>query len=283
MTRTVVLMTALVLIFMWLGSMIGGAEGMQTAFLIACGMNFFSYFFSDKMVLAQYKAKEVTASTEPELYAIVSRLAQTANLPMPKVYIIPEQVPNAFATGRNPQHAAVAATQGLLELLTPQEIEGVLAHEMSHVRHYDILIGSVASMFAGAIAMLGNAARIAGAGTTDSRGNGRSNPLFMLVGVIVMPIAATIIQMAISRTREFKADEGAARLTQHPEWLMSALSKLEGYAKNYQMQRATAQTAHMFIVNPFSGFARQFSSLFSTHPSTQARLARLAEIQKQLR
>lgn len=283
MTRTVVLMTALVLIFMWIGNAVDGTEGMQTAFLMACGMNFFSYFFSDKMVLAHYKAKEVTAANEPELYDIVARLAQKANLPMPKVYIIPEQVPNAFATGRNPKHAAVAATQGLLQLLTPQEVEGVLAHEMSHVRHYDILIGSVAAMFAGAIAMLGNAARVVGAGATDSNGNRSSNPLFVLIGAIVMPIAATIIQMAISRTREFKADEGAAHLTQHPEWLMSALSKLEGYAKNYQMRGATAQTAHMFIINPFSGFARQFSSLFSTHPSTQARLQRLAEIQKQLR
>ena len=283
MTRTVVLMTALVLIFMWIGNAVGGTEGMQTAFLVACGMNFFSYFFSDKMVLAHYKAKEVTAANEPELYDIVARLAQKANLPIPKVYIIPEQVPNAFATGRNPEHAAVAATQGLLQLLTPQEVEGVLAHEMSHVRHYDILIGSVAAMFAGAIAMLGNVARVASAGVTDDNRSRSSNPLFILIGTIVMPIAATIIQMAISRTREFKADEGAAYLTQHPEWLMSALSKLEGYAKNYQMRGATAQTAHMFIINPFSGFARQFSSLFSTHPSTQARLQRLAEIQKQLR
>lgn len=283
MTRTVVLMIALMLIFMWFGQLIGGTQGMQTAFLIACAMNFFSYFFSDKLVLAHYKAKEVTSATEPQLYMIVAKLAQRANLPMPKVYIIPEQVPNAFATGRNHNHAAVAATQGLLQLLTPQEIEGVLAHEMSHIRHYDILIGSVASVFAGAIAMLGNAARLAGGGSANENDRSRSNPLFILIGAIVMPLAASIIQMAISRTREYKADAGAAHLTEHPEWLMSALQKLDNYAKNYQMTHANAQTAHMFIINPFSGLSRQFSNLFSTHPSTKDRIAKLAEIQKQLR
>ena len=187
---------------------------------------------------------------------------------MPKVYIIPEQVPNAFATGRNPKHAAVAATQGLLNLMTPQEIEGVLAHEMSHVRHYDILIGTIAAVFAGAIAMLGNFA---------NRNRQTSNGKRGLIAALVMPIAATIIQMSISRSREYRADEGAASLTGHPEWLMSALTKLEGYAKNQTMGRATSQTAHMFIVNPFSG-AQQLSRLFSTHPSTEQRLARLEAI-----
>lgn len=282
MTRTIVLMSVLMLIFVWIGNMLGGAEGMKMAFLAACGMNFFSYFFSDKLVLAHYKAKEVTAATEPQLYEIVSRLAQKANLPMPKVYTIPENVPNAFATGRNPKHAAVAATQGLLQLLTPQEVEGVLAHEMSHVRHYDILIGSVAAVFAGAIAMLGNMARTVG-GANDNRSQNRGNPLFTLIAVIVMPIAAGIIQMAISRTREYKADEGAAYLTQHPEWLMNALSKLDNYAKNYQMQNANPQTAHMFIINPFNGWQRAFSSLFSTHPSTADRIAALQKIQAHLR
>lgn len=278
MTRTVVLMSALMLIFVWIGNMLGGTEGMKIAFWAACGMNFFSYFFSDKLVLAHYKAKEVTASTEPQLYETVARLAQKANLPMPKVYIIPENVPNAFATGRNPKHAAVAATQGLLQLLTPQEVEGVLAHEMSHVRHYDILIGSVAAVFAGAIAMLGNMARTVGA-ANDNRSQNRGNPLFTLIAVIVMPIAAGIIQMAISRTREYKADEGAARLTEHPEWLMSALSKLDNYAKNYSMRGANAQTAHMFIVNPFGNFRQAFGSLFSTHPSTADRIAALQKMQ----
>ncbi|MBQ9034847.1 MAG: zinc metalloprotease HtpX [Alphaproteobacteria bacterium] len=278
MTRTVVLMSVLMLIFVWIGNMLGGMEGMKMAFFAACGMNFFSYFFSDKLVLAHYKAKEVTAATEPQLYEIVARLAQKANLPMPKVYIIPESVPNAFATGRNPKHAAVAATQGLLQLLTPQEVEGVLAHEMSHVRHYDILIGSVAAVFAGAIAMLGNMARTVGA-ANDNRSQNRGNPLFTLIAVIVMPIAAGIIQMAISRTREYKADEGAARLTEHPEWLMSALFKLDNYAKNYPMRGANAQTAHMFIVNPFGNFRQTFSSLFATHPSTADRIAALQKMQ----
>lgn len=282
MTRTIILMSVLMLIFVWIGNMLGGSEGMKIAFLATCAMNFFSYFFSDKLVLAHYKAKEVTATTEPQLYDIVARLAKKANLPMPKVYIVPEQVPNAFATGRNPQHAAVAATQGLLRLLTPQEVEGVLAHEMSHVRHYDILIGSVAAVFAGAIAMLGNMARVVGS-TTNNNSQARTNPLFTLLAVIVMPVAAAIIQMAISRTREYKADEGAAHLTGHPEWLMGALAKLDNYAKNYQMQGANPQTAHMFIINPFRGWQTAFSSLFSTHPSTAARIAALQKIQALLK
>ena len=198
MIRTILLMTGLVLLFMYVGNIVGGEQGMKIAFLMACGMNFFSYFFSDKMVLKHYKAVEVTAQSQPDLYQIVQRLSNKAGLPMPKVYIVPDEVPNAFATGRNPSHAAVAATKGLLQLMTPQEIEGVLAHEMSHVRHYDILIGSVASVFAGAIAMLGNAARYTSATQTNSRRSGNGGAL---LAVILMPLAAGIIQMAISPTR----------------------------------------------------------------------------------
>ena len=275
--KTFLLMTVLVLIFMFVGDALGGVEGMKIAFFAAMGMNFFSYFFSDTLVLKHYQAKEVNPQNAPELYQIVKRLAEKAQLPMPKVYTIPEQVPNAFATGRNPQHAAVAATEGLLKILTPQEIEGVLAHEMSHVRHHDILISSVASVFAGAIAMLGNMART----HTRNNNNGRDNGATLL-GVILMPIAASIIQMSISRTREYAADKGAAVLTRHPEWLMSALTKLEEYAKNYQMRQANSQTAHMFIVNPFSGVKSNFSSLFSTHPSTKDRLARLEELRREM-
>lgn len=275
-TKTFLLMLGLVFIFVYVGKLIGGVEGMRWAFVAACGINFFSYFFSDKLVLKHYRATEVNEKQSPELYAIVKRLSANAGLPMPKVYIIPERVPNAFATGRNPKHAAVAATQGLLELMTPQEIEGVLAHEMSHVKHYDILISSVAAVFAGAIASLGNFARMRGGN------NNRSNGLFLLLGTILMPIAATIVQMSISRTREYAADEGAANLTKHPEWLMSALSKLENYARDYKMQNANSQTAHMFIINPFSGLNNVFSSLFSTHPSTSERIKKLAEIKRNI-
>lgn len=278
MSRTVMLMVVLMLIFMYVGNLLGGQEGMKAAFLAACGMNFFSYFFSDTLVLKQYKATEVTANTSPELYNIVQRLANKAGLPMPKVYIIPESVPNAFATGRSPSHAAVAATQGLLNLMTPQEVEGVLAHEMSHVKHRDILIGTVAAVFAGAIAMLANFARV----ETNNNQNTQKRNVGVLAAVL-LPIAATIIRMTISRTREYKADEGAAYLTGHPEWLMSALSKLEGYSQNYQMQNATAQTAHMFIVNPFNGITGSFTRLFATHPSTKDRLNALAAIQQKMR
>ena len=281
MIRTVVLMVALVLLFMFVGNAIAGEEGMKVAFLMACAMNFFSYFFSDKMVLSHYKAIEATPQSEPKLYSIVARLSKSAGLPMPKVYVVPDPVPNAFATGRNPSHAAVAATQGLLKTLSENEIEGVLAHEMSHVKHYDILIGSIAAVFAGAIAMLANVARYNAVARSETSSNRRQSGLGGIVAVVLMPIAATIIQMSISRTREYKADEGAARLTRHPEWLMSALSKLEDYAKNYSMKNATSQTAHMFIINPFSGM-KSLSSLFSTHPSTKDRLARLEELKREM-
>ncbi len=264
------------LLFMFVGNLVGGQEGMQAAFLAACAMNFVSYFFSDKLILKQYNAQEATPQSAPELYQIVQRLSAKAGLPMPKVYIIPEQVPNAFATGRSPDHAAVAATQGLLKLMTPQEIEGVLAHEMSHVKHRDILIGTIAATFAGAVAMLANMARVSTSGSSSANRNNNG-----ILAAILMPIAATIIRMTISRTREYKADEGAAYLTGHPEWLMSALSKLEGYSQNYQMQRASSQTAHMFIVNPFNGLS-DITRLFSTHPSTKDRLKALAQIQKKL-
>ncbi len=275
MSRTVLLMVALMLLFMYVGNLLGGEEGMKSAFLAACAMNFASYFFSDKLVLKQYNAKEATAQTAPELYQIVQRLSAKAGLPMPKVYIIPEQVPNAFATGRSPSHAAVAATQGLLNLMTPEEVEGVLAHEMSHVKHRDILIGTIAATFAGAVAMLANMTRISSSNQSSS--NSRPG----ILAAILLPIAATIIRMTISRTREYKADEGAAYLTGHPEWLMSALSKLESYSQNYQMRNATSQTAHMFIVNPFNGLS-SITRLFSTHPSTKDRLNALDNIRKKM-
>ena len=279
--KTAGLMMGLMLLFMFVGNLIAGQTGMIIAFLVAAGMNFFSYFFSDKLVLKHYKAVEVSRANAAGLYNIVERLADRANLPMPKVYIIPEQVPNAFATGRNPSHAAVAVTEGLLKLMDEKEVEGVLAHEMSHVNHYDILIGSVAAVFAGAIAMLGNFAKV-GAATGRNDANNRGGGAFMLLAAIVMPLAASVIQMAISRTREFKADAGAAKLTGHPEWLISALSKLDNYAKNYRMQNANSQTAHMFIINPFSGL-KGLTNLFSTHPTTADRIEKLTQIEQELK
>lgn len=278
--KTFILMTFLALIFMFFGGLIGGEQGVIIAFIVALGMNFFSYFFSDKLVLKHYHAVKVDENSAGGLYAIVRRLANAANVPMPSVYIIPEQIPNAFATGRNPNNAAVAVTEGLLNLLSENEIEGVLAHEMSHVRHYDILIGSVAAVFAGAIAILANFAKFGA--VFGGNENNRQNGILMLVAAIIMPIAAAIIQMAISRSREYKADAGAANLTKHPEWLISALNKLENYAQNRTMQNATPQSAHMFIINPFSGVKSSLSQLFRTHPSTKDRIARLNEIKQSM-
>ncbi len=272
--KTFLLMFALVAIFMYVGNLVAGQDGMVTALLIAGGINFVSYFFSDKMVLSHYKAMAVSQKNAPKLYEIVQRLATNASLPMPKVYIIPEEAPNAFATGRNPSHAAVAVTQGLLNLMTDEEIEGVLAHEMSHVRHYDILIGTVAAVFAGAIAMLGNVARYGQLSSNNTQRNRATG----LLAIVVMPIAAVIVQMAISRSREYKADEGAAQLTRHPEWLMSALQKLENYAKSITMKRVSPQTKHLFIVNPMCGISGGLSGLFSTHPSTADRISRLSKM-----
>ena len=277
-------MVALMLIFIAVGGYIGGEHGMMIAFLIAAGTNIFSYFFSDTLVLKRYNAIPVDESNAHGLYEIVSRLTQKANLPMPKIYIIPEEVPNAFATGRNPSHAAVAVTEGLLKILNENEIEGVLAHELSHIRHYDILTGSIAAILAGAIAMLANFAKIGGiAGQSSGSRRGGGNAIVMLALAILMPIAATIIQMAISREREYKADKGAAYLTGHPEWLASALRKLESYSNSYIMQNASEQSAHMFIVNPFGSLTNKLGVLFRTHPSTSDRIAELQRLEQEIK
>ena len=277
-------MVTLMLIFIAVGGYIGGEQGMMIAFLIAAGTNIFSYFFSDTLVLKRYNAIPVDESNAHGLYEIVSRLTQKANLPMPKIYIIPEEVPNAFATGRNPSHAAVAVTEGLLKILNENEIEGVLAHELSHVRHYDILTGSVAAILAGAIAMLANFAKVGGiAGQSGGSRRGGGNAIVMLALAILMPIAATIIQMAISREREYKADKGAAYLTGHPEWLASALRKLESYSNSYIMQNASEQSAHMFIVNPFGSLTNKLGVLFRTHPSTSDRIAELERLEQEIK
>ncbi len=275
--KTVFLLTFLTLMMVFVGNLLGGQTGMIIAFIAALGMNFFSYFNSDKLVLKRYNAHEVTRDQAHALFEIVERLAQRAGTPMPKVYIIPDSTPNAFATGRNPSHAAVAVTEGLLELLDAHEIEGVLAHEMSHVKHYDILIGTIAATIAGAIALL------AQFGMFFRGGDNRNNAIVSLVLMLVMPLAASIVQMAVSRNREYMADEGAARLTGHPEWLQSALSKLDMYARSGNLHNATPQTAHMFIINPFSGHNISFKSLFSTHPSTANRIERLEILKDQMR
>ena len=270
--KTVFLLTLLTVLFVWVGGLLGGQTGMMIAFVMAVGMNFWSYFNSDKMVLRHYNAVEVDESSAAGLYAIVKRLAHKAGTPMPKVYIIPDDVPNAFATGRNHSHAAVAITEGLLNILDEEEVEGVLAHEMSHVKHYDILVGTIAASIAGAIAMLANFGMMFGGGSSENR----PNPIIMIALMFLAPMAASIVQMAVSRNREFMADEGAARLTGHPEWLQSALAKLESYSRGHHiLKEATPESAHMFIINPFSGKDVSFKSLFSTHPSTEARIERL--------
>jgi heat shock protein HtpX len=274
--KTVVLLTVMTLLFVFVGGMMGGTQGMLIALVMAGVMNFVSYFYSDSLVLRHYHAVEVGPKEAAGLYGIVERLSQKANLPMPKVYIIPENVPNAFATGRNPSNAAVAVTEGLLQLLDEDEVEAVLAHELSHVRHYDILVGTIAATIAGAIGVIANMMQF-GAMFGGNRDN-RVNPIVMIVLAIILPLAAAVIQMAISRNREYMADEGAARLTRHPEWLQSALAKLSNYNQRGQVEEATQATAHMFIINPFAGKHVSFASLFSTHPSTEDRIARLEEL-----
>ncbi len=274
--KTYALMTGLTLLFIWFGGMIAGQTGMVIAFLAAAGMNFYAYYYSDQQVLKHYHAIPVDRDSASGLYQIVERLTQRAGLPMPALYIIPEEQPNAFATGRDYEHAAVAVTEGLLNLLTEEEVEAVIAHELSHIKHYDMLIGTVAATIAGAIAMLANFGMFFGGGDRERGGN----PLVMLALMIIMPMAASIIQMTVSRNREFMADEGAARMTGHPEWLQSGLAKLDSYARGTVMHDADPQTAHMFIINPFTGKDVSLRQLFSTHPSTEQRIARLEELKQ---
>ncbi len=273
--KTVLLLGALSGLLLVIGELLGGANGLVFAFILAAGMNFASYWFSDKIVLRMYRAQEV-GSGHP-LFRIVERLTQRANLPMPKVYVIPDPSPNAFATGRSPSHAAVAATEGILQLLTENELEGVIAHELAHVRHRDILISSVAATIAAAIMMTARMAQFAamfgGYGGRDERDRG-SNPIALLATIILAPLAAMLIQMAISRSREFAADAGGAALAGNPYGLADALRKIDAASKRVPLD-ANPATAHMFIIKPFSG--RSLMSLFSTHPSTEARIKALLE------
>lgn len=273
--KTVLFMTVLTVLFVFLGGVLGGRGGMMIAFIFALGMNFFSYWFSDKIVLKMYRAKEVTEGDAPQLYSIVRNLAQKGNLPMPKVYIIQNPTPNAFATGRNPSHAAVAVTTGILQLLDHDEIEGVIAHELSHIYGRDILIGTIAATFAGAIMMMADWARwamIFGGGRSDDEDNSPLGAIGAIAAMIIAPIAAMMVQMAISRSREYLADQRGASLSQKPYALASALQKISYGVQNMPMDAKPA-TAHMFIMNPLTG--RNLMNLFSTHPPVEERIKRL--------
>ena len=277
--KTIFLLTFLTVLFVFIGYSFGGTNGMLIAFLLAGGMNFYAYYYSDKQVLKQYSATQIEDKRHP-VYRITERLVQKAGLPMPKVFLIPDHTPNAFATGRNHNNAAIAVTMGLYEMLNEKELEGVIAHELSHVKHYDILVGTIAAVFAGAIAMIANMMQFSAMFGGNNRQSG--NPIIMIAMALLLPLAASIIQMTVSRSREYMADEGAARMTGNPSGLQSALSKLENYAKNgHQIHNATEQTAHMFIINPFSGLKSTFGGLFRTHPTTEDRIARLEELKSE--
>ncbi|HVN74864.1 MAG TPA: zinc metalloprotease HtpX [Thermoanaerobaculaceae bacterium] len=271
--KTTVLLALLTGLLLWLGDLLGGQQGLVMALAFAAVMNFAAFFFSDKIALAMHRAQPVDEASAPQLYAAVAELAQRASIPMPRLYVIPEMQPNAFATGRSPNHAAVAVTEGLLRAMDRDELKGVLAHELTHVLHRDILISSVAATIAGALAMLarmaGYAMMFGGRGGREERG-GAAGGLFF---IIVAPIAAMLIQLAISRSREFAADEGGAKLAGSPTGLVSALRKLGAYTERIPMVTAQPTTAHMMIANPFSGGG--LMQLFSTHPPMEKRIARL--------
>ena len=272
--KTFLLLTMMTLFFIWIGALIGGRSGMTFALIFAAMMNFFAYWFSDRVILKMYRAQEVTEADAPELYSIVRRLIQKAGMPMPRVNIIDAEQPNAFATGRNPRHAAVAVTRGIMKLLSPEELEGVIGHELAHIKHRDILIGTITATIAGAISFLAQMAQWAfifgGFGRNDDDEGG--NPVVALLMMIIAPIIAIIVQMAISRAREYAADEGGARIAGNPGYLANALRKLHLASEKIPMN-ANPATSHLFIVNPLSG--KNLTKLFSTHPPIQERIARL--------
>jgi heat shock protein HtpX len=265
------LLSALIIV---LGNVLGGRQGMVVALIFAAAMNFFSYWFSDRLVLAMHRAQPVTREQAPQLYEILERLTARTGLPMPRVYVLPEEAPNAFATGRDPRHAAVAVTHGILRLLNAEELEGVLAHELSHVKNRDILIGSVAATLAATVMVTAHMARwaaIFGTGSRDDREG--PSPIALLATALLAPIAATLIQLAVSRSREYQADASGAEMTRNPYGLANALQKLEGASRRIPMQTAGTATNHLFIVRPFTGMA--LANLFSTHPPIQERIRRL--------
>lgn len=271
--KTAMLMALMTMLLMAIGDYFGGLQGMTIMLVFGVVMNFFTYWNSDKMVLAHYRAQEVNARTAPRLYAIVKRLADRAKLPMPKVYVIDSPVPNAFATGRNPEHAAVAVNTALADLLDEDELAGVLAHELSHVKHRDILISTVAASMAGAISTIAQWGMFFGGGR-DENGESR-NPIATILVMILAPMAAALIQMAVSRSREYMADKSGGELCGNPNALADALLKIEAFARRRVMPGATEATAHMFIINPFSGV--NMKQLFSTHPPTEERVRLLRE------
>lgn len=281
--KTMFLFTLLTVLLVAIGGYFGGQQGMIFAFGFAALINFFAYWFSDKVALAMYGAKKVEEANIPQadkdrLLRITRDLATSARLPMPKVYVIPSPQPNAFATGRNPEHASVAATEGILRLLSDDELAGVMAHELAHVKNRDILIASVAATIAGAIMILSRSAMFFGGGRDDNRGG--SNPIVMILLLILAPIAAMLVQMAISRQREFGADEGGAKISHKPLALAEALKKLHSGVQRQPMQNANPATAHMFIVAPFAG--KQVMKMFSTHPPVEERIARLYDLAKHM-
>ena len=274
--KTVFLMTFMTVLFLLIGTILGGREGLIFAFAIALVMNFISYWFSDKIVLMMYRAKEVSEAEAPRLYSIVSRVAIEAQIPLPRVFLIEDESANAFATGRNPNHAAVAATTGILKLLSDDELEGVLGHEFAHIKHRDILTGTIVATMVGTITMLARMAgwaMIFGGGSRDRRGNGLGD----LALLILAPFAAVLVQLAISRSREFAADEGGSRITGKPLSLANALKKLETLSDQIPVQHASPATAHMFIINPLRGKGG-ISKLFRTHPPTEERIERLQQL-----
>ena len=278
--RTTALLALLTVLIIWIGGRFGGQSGMIIAFVFAAIMNFGSYWFSDKIVLAMYHAQPMDEQQAPGLFRIVRELAAEAQIPMPRIYMIPEETPNAFATGRNPQNAAVAVTEGLWRLLSPEEIRGVLAHEISHVKHRDILVSTIAATLAGVVMFLANMARwgaiFGGFGGRDDE-EGGDGILTLIVTAVLAPIAAMLIQLAISRSREYLADETGAQLSHHPESLALALEKLEMASQRIPMENAQPATAHMFIVNPLTG--KSLANLFSTHPPIAERIRRLRAMQ----
>lgn len=279
--KTTILMALLSGLMVAIGGAINGSTGAMIMLVISLGMNFFSYWFSDSMVLKMYDAREISEADSPQLFNIVKNLAQKADLPMPRVYVIDSDVPNAFATGRNPSHAAVAVTTGIMKMLDYNEISGVLGHELAHVKHRDILTGTIAASMAGVVSMVANIVQwgaILGTRSEDDNGG----MLGTLATIIVAPIAASLIQMAISRSREYDADKTGGELCGNPMYLASALEKIEYYAQRNTLEHSTPSTAHMFIINPLEGSQKFLQNLFSTHPATEDRISKLRQQALQL-